>query len=226
MSWGKRQGDPLFQARITRVSTQPMMRMCRKISPSRRLFPSFKQSRGVRKQRSAGGSTRSKTAYHRPENNRLEARHGEKFQLLFPPGAGARQSAGSDQFELPNRYLVYLHGTPDTWLFGSSTRTFSHGCVRVEKPMELALSLLDDGSGKLQARETREGRHSRPLVRSLALPKAVPIFFSYWTAWVDETGRLQFRPDVYGWDSRDPETFAGLSGLKNNGLKNNPSFSE
>ena len=112
-----------------------------------------------------------------------------------------RQDPGPDnplgriKIALPNEYDVYLHDTPAGHLFGAQERDFSHGCIRVEKPLELA-SLLLRGRKRLQ-QALASGKN-----QWIPLPAKVPVHILYWTAWVDDDGVVQFRNDVYGHDAR------------------------
>ena len=100
---------------------------------------------------------------------------------------------------MPNRFDVYLHDTPLKNLFSSDNRRRSHGCVRVQNPRELASLLLQ------RPMETIEQRIALGHTNSLSLPAPVPVFFVYQTAFIDQNGALEFRPDVY---QRDEEVWA------------------
>jgi murein L,D-transpeptidase YcbB/YkuD len=113
------------------------------------------------------------------------------------PGAG--NALGRIKFLFPNRFGVYLHDTPSHGLFGQTVRTFSHGCIRIEKPLDLAVwALRDDPQWTPQALETAlaTGRE-----RSIPLSSRIAVHVAYWTAWVDDAGVLQVGRDVYGRDA-------------------------
>ena len=114
---------------------------------------------------------------------------------------GEKSALGQVKFEMPNRFDVYLHDTPLKNLFSSDSRRRSHGCVRVQNPRELASLLLQ------RSMETIEQRIALGHTNSLSLPAPVPVFFVYQTAFVDQNGALEFRPDVY---QRDEEVWAHL----------------
>jgi murein L,D-transpeptidase YcbB/YkuD len=117
----------------------------------------------------------------------------------FRQEPGPLNPLGQVKFMFPNRFSVYLHDTPSRRLFSEHVRTFSHGCTRIEKPVELAEYLLRDAPGwsreKILA-AIEEGSEQKILV-----PRPLNVHFLYLTAWVDEEGTLQFRPDIY---KRDP----------------------
>jgi murein L,D-transpeptidase YcbB/YkuD len=117
------------------------------------------------------------------------------------PGRSLRQKPGPNnalgriKFLFPNRFGVYLHDTPARTLFGRTVRAFSHGCIRIEKPLDLAAWVLaGDPRWTPATLDTAlaTGREQR-----LALPGKIPVHVAYWTAWVDTAGTLHLGPDVY-----------------------------
>jgi murein L,D-transpeptidase YcbB/YkuD len=114
------------------------------------------------------------------------------------PGRG--NALGKVKFIFPNRYNIYLHDTPTRNLFNRERRTFSHGCIRLQKPFELAKYLLrNDTSWTDKKIKISMNQGSEQWVK---LEKAIPVFIVYFTAWVDESGLVHFREDVYGHDKR------------------------
>ena len=113
---------------------------------------------------------------------------------------GAKNSLGLVKFVFPNKFDVYLHDTPAHSLFSQVERDFSHGCVRVEKPVELAQWVLRDQPEwtpqKIEA-AMHAGREQH-----VALKHGIPVYIVYATAWADEAGRLIFADDIYGHDTR------------------------
>ena len=95
----------------------------------------------------------------------------------------------------PNQFEVYLHDTPSRELFARDIRTFSHGCIRLEKPAALATHLLPSLS--MAEVEQIMGAEKRRVVR---LAKPVPVHLTYLTAWVNKDGSVHFRRDVYDRD--------------------------
>jgi len=112
---------------------------------------------------------------------------------------GPRNPLGQIKLELPNRFNVYLHDTPDKAAFGRSRRQLSHGCVRVEQILPLATyALAADPIAKLQIAQAMEsGKTSY-----LPLSKKLPVYFLYWTAVPGADSGPAFYPDVYGRDRR------------------------
>ncbi len=119
------------------------------------------------------------------------------------PGAlrqkpGPWNALGRVKFMFPNRHQVYLHDTPQRYLFQHRQRAYSSGCIRVEKPAELALYLLRNQQG-WDAERVAESMAAATEHRVL-LDRPIPVHIRYQTAWADAQGRLQFRRDIYGWD--------------------------
>jgi len=128
------------------------------------------------------------------------------FPFVLQQRPGARNALGRVKFMFPNKYNIYLHDTPARSLFNRDTRTYSHGCVRVQKPLELAYTLLapqdNDPEGTFASvRATR-----RETTINLEAP--VPIYLTYQTVFLDENGELAYRVDVY---DRDTLVFDALA---------------
>lgn len=106
----------------------------------------------------------------------------------------------------PNKFDVYLHDTPERWLFTRAVRDFSSGCIRVAKPMELAEYVLRDDPewGRKRIQEALdEGK-----TRVVPLRNPMGVHLLYWTAWRSEDGRVEFREDIY---KRDAALYEALA---------------
>ena len=127
------------------------------------------------------------------------------FPYLLRQDPGPRNALGRIKFMFLNKYHVYLHDTPARPLFEETQRDFSHGCIRIQHPIELALYLLRndprwDRDALLAALDDAEDR-------SVPLPEPMPIHLLYWTAWADADGTIQFRRDIH---DRDLPLFTAL----------------
>jgi L,D-transpeptidase YcbB len=117
---------------------------------------------------------------------------------------GPKNALGYIKFMFPNEYNVYLHGTPAKSLFEKSRRDFSHGCIRVEKPEELAAWLLKDKS-EWDLEHIREAENgARPLQVNLGQP--IPVLIVYGTAVARKNGEVYFFDDIYGHDAELEQT--------------------
>ncbi len=126
------------------------------------------------------------------------------FVLQQRPGGG--NALGKVKFMFPNRFNVYLHDTPSKSLFNRDTRAYSHGCVRVQRPLDLAYTLLapqvTDPEGAFQAARNT-GRETQ-----IDLASPIPIYLTYQSVFLDEEGELAYRVDIYG---RDKVVFDALA---------------
>lgn len=114
---------------------------------------------------------------------------------------GPDNSLGSVKFLFPNKYDIYFHDTPATSLFERKKRAFSHGCIRLSQPYELAQYLLKDqadwtGSEIIMAMGAGTERWVK-------LKTKIPVSIIYYTAWIDNYGLLNFRDDIYGHDEEE-----------------------
>ncbi|NTU54063.1 MAG: L,D-transpeptidase family protein [Chlorobiaceae bacterium] len=116
------------------------------------------------------------------------------FPYHIVQASGDDGSLGRIKFLMPNRFTVYMHDTPSKRLFERSQRAFSHGCVRVDRPFELAEIVLQDPV-KWSQKKLEEAVNTGK-TRTVSLPAKVPVYFAYQTAFADgET--VQFRADIY-----------------------------
>ncbi len=128
-----------------------------------------------------------------------EVRQDRNGNLSFRQPPSARNALGRIKFIFPNDQDVYLHDTPAKGYFERSMRAFSHGCVRVDKPLNFADALLVNEpklNGKILGRMFGDGE------RFINLQKFIPVHLVYFTAFAGEDGAIEHRPDIYGIDSR------------------------
>jgi murein L,D-transpeptidase YcbB/YkuD len=126
---------------------------------------------------------------------------GDRFPFRLQQQPGPDNPLGRIKLDIPNRFDVYLHDTPTRTLFARPVRTASHGCIRVERADDLALHVLEDDT----RRWTRQGLADALEggdTRRIPVPRPLPVYILYWTAFVEPDGQVQFRADVYGRDRR------------------------
>ncbi|MFH1878527.1 MAG: L,D-transpeptidase family protein, partial [Candidatus Omnitrophota bacterium] len=116
------------------------------------------------------------------------------FPYRLRQDPGPLNALGKVKFMFPNKFNVYLHDTSSPELFAKNIRTFSSGCIRIEKALELAAYLLN-WSGKEIKEALNPGAG-----KTVKLKNPVPVHILYWTAWADDTGTINFREDIYGRD--------------------------
>lgn len=122
-----------------------------------------------------------------------------KAPLRIRQDPGVKNSLGKVKFIFPNNYSVYLHDTPSRKLFKRDRRAFSHGCIRLEDPIGLAKILLSTSN---QASDHVDNLIQRKKRKTLKFAQPIPIHITYMTAWVNEQGIVNFRPDIYKRDSQ------------------------
>jgi len=129
------------------------------------------------------------------------------FPYILRQEPGPYNALGRVKFMFPNKHAVYIHDTPSKSLFAHNERTFSSGCIRVERPFELAELLLDDPE-RWDQQGIQQLLDSRRTQR-VNLREPLPVLILYWTAEVDAEGRVHFRRDVY---DRDAPVLDALEG--------------
>jgi L,D-transpeptidase YcbB len=116
-------------------------------------------------------------------------------QLIQSPGA--HNALGRFKFEFSNPFSIYLHDTPMHKLFALDARALSHGCVRLEHPLDLAQTLLADATSDPIEQAIAGGETSR-----MRLPAPMPVAVLYWSVYVEADGTVAFRDDLYQRDAR------------------------
>ncbi|QFT56664.1 murein L,D-transpeptidase [Microbulbifer sp. THAF38] len=197
----KKHATPEITTRVSRVIFNPTWTVPRSILVNELLPKARKDPSGMEKM-----------------GYRVVGGRGEYLPLtpsnLSAAGAGSyllRQMGGEDnilgrvKFEVPNKHDVYLHDTRARTLFSLTDRDYSHGCIRLEKPRHLAEALLrpqgDWDQWRIDQLTVGEKTTAVDLLR------LVKVYITYWTAWVDGQGRLNFRPDIYGKDGLSDNQF-------------------
>jgi murein L,D-transpeptidase YcbB/YkuD len=186
-------GTPVFVDAVEAVEVNPYWNVPRSIA-SKELYPKLARDAGwlASQQMELLG--------------RADLRGDGLRQALASGAARLRQRPGPNnalgrvKLVMPNAHDVYLHDTPARALFGRSRRDFSHGCIRLERPLELAAFALagrpEGTTAALQA-AIDEGTN-----RTLRVAPPIPVLIFYATVNVDADGRPRFMPDVYGHDAR------------------------
>ena len=145
-----------------------------------------------------------------PENIRVLAGNSEvspwsvdwasisgRFPYLLRQDPGPKNALGRIKFMFPNPFNVYIHDTPSKSLFAKASRIFSHGCMRVQHPEQLAEVLLRDQGWSMTKLEQTIATGERRIVK---LQRPIPVYVTYLTAFANKDGGVHFRKDVYGRD--------------------------
>lgn len=192
---------PVFTARMTYLVLNPDWNVPHRIAvrdklPLIRQDPDYLRRQGMRVLTGWG-----------PQGHELDpgALDWDRYSAAYFPyrlrqDPGPQNALGRIKFMLPNPHDVYLHDTPARELFRHPVRAFSSGCIRLERPLDLAEQLLGDAPG--WDRAALEAAIASGVTRNVVLPEPIPVYLLYQTAWVDEAGGVQFRDDVYGRDAK------------------------
>ena len=123
---------------------------------------------------------------------------GKKFPYRLRQPPGPDNALGQLKFNLKDSDDIYMHDTPNRKVFSRSNRALSHGCVRLEHPIELGeLMLGSRWQGRLS-----ENIAANAATRTLKMERTMPVYLVYLSAWADEDGVIAFRDDIYGHDRR------------------------
>lgn len=133
-----------------------------------------------------------------PESVDWSSVTARNFNYRLRQAPGPMNALGRVKFMFPNKFSVYLHDTPARELFAEDARAFSSGCIRLERPLDLAELLLGESPAWSRAEIDRAIVAGRE--QTVSLPRPIPVHLLYWTAWIDDDGILQFRDDIYGRD--------------------------
>ena len=120
----------------------------------------------------------------------------ENGQLRVRQRPGPKNALGFVKFLFPNDFNIYLHDTPNHELFKEDIRAFSHGCIRVEKPAELAQWVLGWPADKVQS-----NMDNPPDNKSVKVPAKIPVYITYFTTYINN-GQLYFGNDLYNRDDK------------------------
>lgn len=131
----------------------------------------------------------------------MERIGGSDAAPLIRQKPGPQNALGRVKFLFPNSYDIYFHDTPSKGGFARESRAFSHGCIRLSRPRELAVYLLRNDSTWTEEAIKKAMSGTKEITVNLPRHERRPVMIGYFTAWVDK-GRLNFRDDVYGNDAK------------------------
>jgi len=188
--------SPAFASRINRLVLNPDWTVPRRIAveemlPQLKRDPLALQGKDIQVLRRLGGELVPVD----PAGVDWRRYHRNNFPFVLRQLPGPHNSLGRLKFVMPNPFDVYIHDTPAKGLFAKSVRTLSHGCIRVEQPLQLASQLLDGGDPATV--QELQAHIDGGVTDNLPIRPSLPVYLVYLTAWVDEEGNLQWRNDVY-----------------------------
>ena len=136
--------------------------------------------------------------YLESQNMEVVSSNGDLPDIRQRPGTG--NALGKVKFLFPNSFNIYFHDTPSKSLFERDKRAFSHGCIRLAEPEKMAQYLLRNQPEWTPERISDAMNAGEE--KYVKLKKPVPVIITYYTAWVDENGKLNFRDDIYKHDDK------------------------
>lgn len=191
------QRTPVFSALLSAVVIRPYWNIPssivqKEIIPAIRKNPDYLSKNRIRVFSGWGANEREidPAAISWPEGKVL------RFPFRMRQDAGLGNSLGHLKFAMPNPYAVYLHDTPARTLFRQSVRGFSHGCIRIENPLDLSVYLLQ-GDPLWDKEKILAAMNGAAVDRAVRLQRPIPVHILYWTAWAEDNGAVQFRGDIY-----------------------------
>jgi murein L,D-transpeptidase YcbB/YkuD len=130
----------------------------------------------------------------------------QAVEVRQPPGP--KNALGRLKIDFPNKHAIYLHDTPQKHLFARDQRAFSHGCVRLQHPREMAAALLGSSVADVDKKIAR-GETQTERVRG-----DIPVYLAYFTAWPDAEGNVRHYKDVYGRDAHLAQAIAKTAAVR------------
>ncbi|WP_069299947.1 L,D-transpeptidase family protein [Neptunicoccus sediminis] len=195
---------PEFHDEMTHMVVNPTWHVPRSIT-GKEYLPLLKKDPGFLARRNmvmVGSNGRAVNPY----NVNFSRYNARNFPFNIKQRPSNNNALGLVKFMFPNKYNIYLHDTPSKSLFNRDVRAFSHGCVRVEKPFEFAYKLLERQTANPKGAFQSWLNTGREQYVNLETP--VPVYLDYRTAFQGETGKMNYRNDIYG---RDKTIFDALS---------------
>lgn len=191
---------PVFHARLTHLIFNPTWNipptiLKNDILPIVRNNRSYLRKKHIRVFRTVDGK-RYQVSINSVNWKRISAENFP-YELIEDPGPS--NPLGVVKFMFPNSHNVYMHDTPSKELFNETSLTFSSGCIRLSKALDLANYLLKNAKGWDEEQINKTVKKGKTL--TVLMPEPIEVYIEYFTAWVDEHGVLQFRNDIYNKDS-------------------------
>lgn len=190
---------PVFHARLTHLIFNPTWNipptiLKNDILPAVKKNRSYLRKKHIRVFRTVNG-VRREVSINSINWKRISA---ENFPYELIEDPGPNNPLGVVKFMFPNSHNVYMHDTPTKELFKETELTFSSGCIRLSKALDLANYLLKNAKGWDEERIKKTVKKGKTI--AVLMPEPIEVYIEYFTAWVNEHDILQFRKDIYNKD--------------------------
>ncbi len=183
----------IFKGNISKIILNPYWNVPTSIA-NKEILPKLKRNRNYLTRNNmeivAGGKVINSASINWNKYSKIP------YEVRQKPGND--NSLGKMKFLFPNSYSIYLHDTPAKELFDRNKRDFSHGCIRVENPKKLAMYLLQKDKNWNEQKVDKVLETSTEI--GIEVNPTIPVYITYFTAWVDVNGNLNFRNDIYSLD--------------------------
>ncbi len=200
----KKHSTPIFSDEISYVTLNPYWKVPegivkREIIPKVLKNPNYIREQGLEAHTSWETNSSIIPLQNINWNDYADGKEKFPYRLMQPPGS--HNALGKIKFKFPNNFSVYLHDTPTKHLFKKKRRAFSHGCIRLSKPLSLLKSISYDPSiDFMEMNSVLAGKEKKDII----LTYRIPINLVYLTTWVNENGELTFGDDIYDYDKYQP----------------------
>lgn len=187
----------IFSRQLRDVTFRPMWRVPESIKV-RELWPSLLRGGGMMRQYGLEVETKSgrRLDWRTMDWPNIDIR---KYEVVQPPGANS--AMGYVKFSFPSQHTIFMHDTPDKWMFGRAQRTLSAGCLRLRNPLRMAEIVLAHDKGWDKEKVDQLAKRG-PLNNEVLIEGRLPMHIVYQTAWVNEDGKLELFKDIYGHEKR------------------------
>jgi len=194
----------IFTRPLKSITFRPMWRVPESIKV-KELWPSLLRGGGLMRQYGLEVETKDgrRLDWRTMDWRTLDIRD---YEVVQP--SGRKSVMGYVKFSFPSQHTIFMHDTPDKWMFNSKQRTLSHGCLRLRNPLRVAEILLAEDKG-WDAAKIDELAKQGPFNNEIAIDKPIKMHLAYFTAWVDEAGTLKTFADIYGHEKRVTQALDG-----------------
>ncbi len=194
----------IFTRPLKSITFRPMWRVPESIKVNE-LWPSLLRGGGLMRQYGLEVETKDgrRLDWRTMDWRALDIRN---YEVVQP--AGRRSVMGYVKFSFPSQHTIFMHDTPDKWMFNAKQRTLSHGCLRLRNPLKAAELILAEDKG-WDAAKVDDLAKAGPMNNEVAMDTKIKMHIAYFTAWVDEAGTLKTYGDIYGHERRVTQALDG-----------------
>jgi murein L,D-transpeptidase YcbB/YkuD len=194
----------IFSRPLKSITFKPMWRVPESIKV-KELWPSLLRGGGLMRQYGLELQTKDGRTldYRSVDWTKTDIRD---YEVVQP--SGRKSVMGVVKFSFPSQHTIFMHDTPDKWMFNAKQRTLSHGCLRLRNPLAMAKLILAEDKG-WDADKVDELVASGPGNNEVPMEKKIRMHIVYFTAWVDDAGKLKTYADIYGHEKRVTQALEG-----------------